>query len=92
MRAAIYDRYWHSMGGGERHSGMIAEVLSKDGVEVDLIGHSQVDRDELAEHLGLDLSRTRMRTVPDKGDAYVAALSSEYDLFVNATYMSVVIP
>ena len=92
MRAAIYDRYWHSMGGGERHSGMIAEVLSKDGVEVDLIGHSQVDRDELAEHLGLDLSRTRMRTVPDKGDAYVAALSCEYDLFVNATYMSVVIP
>ena len=92
MRAAIYDRYWHSMGGGERHSGMIAEVLSKDGVEVDLIGHSQVDRDELAEHLGLDLSRTRMRTVPDKGDAYVAALSSEYDLFVNATYMSVVMP
>ena len=57
MRAAIYDRYWHSMGGGERHSGMIAEVLSKDGVEVDLLGHSQVDRDELGEHLGLDLSR-----------------------------------
>ena len=92
MRAAIYDRYWHSMGGGERHSGMIAEVLSKDGVEVDLIGHSQVDRDELAEHLGLDLSGTRMRTVPDKGDAYVAALSAEYDLFVNATYMSVATP
>jgi glycosyltransferase involved in cell wall biosynthesis len=92
MRAAIYDRYWHSMGGGERHSGMIAEVLSEDGVEVDLIGHSQVDRDELAEHLGLDLSRTRMRTVPDKGDAYVAALSAEYDLFVNATYMSVATP
>ena len=92
MRAAIYDRYWHSMGGGERHSGMIAEVLSKDGVEVDLLGHSQVDRDVLAEHLGLDLSRTTMRTVPDKGDAYVAALSAEYDLFVNATYMSVATP
>lgn len=92
MKAAIYNRYWHSMGGGERHSGMVAEVLSRDGVEVDLIGHSQVDRDELAAHLGLDLSRTTMRTVPDKGDAYVAALSSEYDLFVNATYMSVVVP
>ncbi|HST65339.1 MAG TPA: glycosyltransferase [Mycobacteriales bacterium] len=92
MKAAIYDRYWHSMGGGERHSGMIAEVLSKDGVEVDLLGHSPVDRDELADHLGLDLSRCTMRTVPDKGDAYVSALSAEYDLFVNATYMSVVVP
>jgi glycosyltransferase involved in cell wall biosynthesis len=92
MRAAIYDRYWHSMGGGERHSGMIAEILSKDGVEVDLLGHSQVSRDELARHLGLDLSRVTMRTVPDKGDAYMSALSAEYDLFVNATYMSVVVP
>jgi glycosyltransferase involved in cell wall biosynthesis len=92
MRAAVYDRFWHSMGGGERHAGMIAEVLSEDGVEVDLLGHGDVDRDDLADHLGLDLSRTRMRSVPDRGDSYVAALSSEYDLFVNATYMSTLQP
>jgi glycosyltransferase involved in cell wall biosynthesis len=92
MRAAVYDRFWHSMGGGERHAGMIAQVLSADGVEVDLLGHSDVDRDDLAEHLGLDLSRTRMRVAPDRGDGYVAALSSEYDLFVNATYMSALVP
>ncbi|HZB48363.1 MAG TPA: glycosyltransferase [Mycobacteriales bacterium] len=92
MRAAVYDRFWHSMGGGERHAGMIAQVLSQDGVEVDLLGHGDVDRDELGEHLGLDLSRTRMRSVADRGDGYVAALSSEYDLFVNATYMSTLLP
>ena len=33
---AIYNRFWHSQGGGERHSGMIGQVLSQDGVEVDL--------------------------------------------------------
>lgn len=92
MRAAVYDRYWHSMGGGERHAGMIAQVLSQDGVEVDLLGHGDVDRDDLGDHLGLDLSRTTMRSVPDRGDAYVAALSGEYDLFVNATYMSNLVP
>jgi glycosyltransferase involved in cell wall biosynthesis len=92
MRAAVYDRYWHSMGGGERHAGMIAQVLSEDGVDVDLLGHGDVDRDDLAEHLGLDLSRTRMRSIPDRGDGYVAALSSEYDLFVNATHMSTLLP
>jgi glycosyltransferase involved in cell wall biosynthesis len=92
MRAAVYDRYWHSMGGGERHAGMIAQVLSRDGVEVDLLGHGDVDRDDLGDHLGLDLSRTTMRSVPDRGDAYVAALSGEYDLFVNATYMSNLVP
>ncbi|MCW2613081.1 MAG: glycosyl transferase group 1 [Frankiales bacterium] len=92
MRAAVYDRYWHSQGGGERHSGMIASVLSHDGVEVDLLGHTAVDKDELASHLGLDLSRVNLRIVPDKGDLEVAAISEEYDLFVNGSYMSRLAP
>lgn len=92
MRAAVYDRYWHSQGGGERHSGMVAQVLSTDGVVVDLIGHTDVDKDELGEHLGLDLSRCRLRVVPDKGDLELAALSAEYDLFVNGSYMSRLAP
>jgi glycosyltransferase involved in cell wall biosynthesis len=92
MRAAIYDRFWHSMGGGERHAGMIAQLLSQEGVEVDLLGHTAVDRDDLAAHLGLDLSKTTLRVVRDKGDAALAALSADYDLFVNATYMSGLVP
>ena len=92
LRAAIYDRFWHSQGGGERHSGMIGVVLSHDGVEVDLLGHTEVDKDELAAHLGLDLSRVNLRIVPDKGDLEVAAISEEYDLFVNGSYMSRLAP
>ena len=91
-RAAVYNRFWHSQGGGERHSGMIASVLSHDGVEVDLIGHTAVDKDELADHLGLDLSRVGLRIVPDKGDLHTAQLSEEYDLFVNGSYMSRLAP
>jgi glycosyltransferase involved in cell wall biosynthesis len=79
------------MGGGERHSGMIAQLLSQDGVEVDLLGHSDVERDDLADHLGLDLSKTSMRVVPDKGEEYLATLSAQYDLFINATYMSALV-
>jgi hypothetical protein len=92
MKAAIYDRFWHSMGGGERHAAMIGQVLAEDGVHVDLLGHSDVDRDELAEHLGLDLGKTTMVVVPDRGDASMAQLSADYDLFVNATYMSTLLP
>lgn len=87
-RAAVYNRFWHSMGGGERHSGKIAEVLANDGWQVDLIGHSDVGKDLLAEHLGLDLSHTHFRVVPDHGDGDLAILSEDYDLFVNAAYMS----
>jgi len=92
MRAAVYNRFWHSQGGGERHSGMIASVLSQDGVEVDLVGHTEVDRDELADHLGLDLSRVQLRVVPDRGDLALSALSEDYDLWVNGSYMSRMAP
>lgn len=92
MRAAVYNRFWHSQGGGERHSGMIASVLARDGVQVDLVGHTEVDKDELADHLGLDLSGVQLRIVPDLGDLATAALSRDYDLWVNGSYLSRLAP
>jgi glycosyltransferase involved in cell wall biosynthesis len=88
MRAAVYNRFLHSMGGGERHSGKLAEVLAAEGWDVDLIGHTDVDRDELARHLDLDLSAVRLRIEPDAGEEAVTDISADYDLFVNASYMS----
>ncbi len=92
MRAIVYNRHWHSQGGGERHAGMIAAVLATGGVEVELMGHTELDKDGLADHLGLDLSQVAMRVVPDRGDLEVAALSEGYDLFVNGSYMSRLAP
>ncbi|CAN5639385.1 hypothetical protein BH10ACT8_BH10ACT8_03410 [soil metagenome] len=92
MRAAVYNRFWPSMGGGERHSAMIAELLSRSGHEVDLIGHSPVSLDELGNRLGLDLSRTSLRITPDLGEDAMSEVSADYDLFVNGTYMSRVKP
>lgn len=91
-RVAVYNRFWHSMGGGERHSGMIAQVLSEDGAEVELLGHTPVDIDELAVHLGLDLSRCTIRIVPDRGYGALAELTEGYDLVVNGSYMNRLAP
>lgn len=88
MKAAVYNRFLHSMGGGERHSGMLAQVLAEDGYSVDLIGPEDVGRDTLADHLGLDLGKVNLRIVPDQGEQHLAAVSADYDLFVNASYMS----
>jgi glycosyltransferase involved in cell wall biosynthesis len=76
------------MGGGERHSSMLAQVLADDGHEVDLVGHKDVGKDLLADHLGLNLGKVNLRIVPDRGEPQVARLSAEYELFVNASYMS----
>jgi glycosyltransferase involved in cell wall biosynthesis len=91
MRAAIYNKFWHSMGGGERHSGMIAQLLTQAGAEVELIGHTRVSLDELGDRLALDLSETSLVVTPDRGEAALSDLSADYDLFINSTYMSRVI-
>jgi glycosyltransferase involved in cell wall biosynthesis len=88
VKAAVYNRFLHSMGGGERHSGMLAQVLAEGGYQVDLIGPEDVGKDVLADHLGLDLGKVNLKIVPDRGEGYLAAVSASYDLFVNASYMS----
>lgn len=96
----MYNRFWHSKGGGERYAGMLAQVLAADnagggsaaGGSVDLVGHTPVDLDELGSHLGLDLSRCRYRLIPDRGEAALAAHSSDYDLWLTASYMSRLAP
>ncbi|CAO5242747.1 glycosyltransferase [Frankia sp. AgKG'84/4] len=92
VRAAVYNRFWHSMGGGERHNGMIAQVLAAHGADVDILGHSEVDLDQVGSHLGLDLSGCRYVRLPDRGEEDVAARSADYDLFVNGSYMSRIEP
>jgi glycosyltransferase involved in cell wall biosynthesis len=92
MRAGVYNAFWPSMGGGERHSGRLAQALADDGWDVDLVGFGGVSRDTLASRLSLDLSQVRLRRLPAQTDDYVAAASADYDLFVNASYMSRVMP
>lgn len=92
VRAAVYNRFWHSMGGGERHNGMIAQVLAAHGADVEILGHSAVDLAALGAHLGLDLSGCRYVQLPDRGEEDVAARSAGYDLFINGSYMSRIAP
>ena len=86
-RVGVYNRYWRSQGGGERFTGMIAQVLPEQA-SVELICHDKVDVAALAAHLGLDLSRCSVRIVPDAGDGVLSEITSEYDLLVNGSYMS----
>lgn len=87
MRIGIYNRYWSTRGGGERYAGAIAEILSKDH-RVELLGPAPVDLQDLAHHLGLDLSRSTFRLLPEVSERRLAPLTAEYDLFFNCTYLS----
>ncbi len=87
MRIAVYNCYWNTRGGGERHAGAIAEILSRHD-DVELVAHEPVDLAELSDVLGLDLSRTTYRQWPPMDARTVPNLSGEYDLFINSTFWS----
>jgi glycosyltransferase involved in cell wall biosynthesis len=87
VKAAVYNRYWRTLGGGEKYSGFIAQCLAEDH-EVDLLTHEPLNRSVLKERLDLDLSGVGIRIIPEGDDVSFGYESSRYDLLVNATFGS----
>ena len=70
MKAAIYNPYLDSMGGGERYTLSFAKVLTENGYSVDVQWCEGSILNKLEKRFGLDL--TGVKTVPDikRGDGY----------------------
>lgn len=88
MKVGIYNANLHTMGGGEKHIGVVAEFLSKNH-QVEFICSEDVDKQVLSKKLNLDLSKVSIRPLNVEHDHIkYAEVSEEYDLFINCTYLS----
>jgi glycosyltransferase involved in cell wall biosynthesis len=90
MKVGIYNQFLQTMGGGERHMGMAAEVLAGAGHEVEIITHVPVAVETLAARFDLHLPGVRVNTTPLLPFDQLGDLSAAYDLWINASFMSVV--
>jgi glycosyltransferase involved in cell wall biosynthesis len=84
---AIYDAYWATLGGGERHVGMIAQAASIQGHDVHILSQYPISLARLQDRLALDLAGVDYQLIGPTEDDVVDA-SRDFDLFVNGTYMS----
>ncbi|WP_028578102.1 glycosyltransferase [Desulfomicrobium escambiense] len=91
MKIGVYNRYWNTFGGGEKHIGAVVEVLSRDH-EVELISVGPVDWEQVESRLRLDLSRCTKKEWPGDSCAQLSLFSSDYELFINSTYGSSMMP
>ncbi len=91
MKIGIYNRYWNTCGGGENYTGSVAEILSKSH-EVELISVEPVDWNRIESRLRLDLSRCSTTQWPNDPCSKLSPLSAQYDLFINSTYSSSILP
>ena len=89
VKIAIYDRYLITAGGGERYSCKIAEILSRqEEYSVDLVTDIYADLETVSRRLNLDLGRVGLKVFPFISGDYTKKITSNYDLFINATYLS----
>ncbi len=78
------------MGGGEKYIGTISEYLSNDH-EVDLICCEPVNVAEIESRLTLNLSKANWVDWPPLSCVELESLTSDYDIFINATYSSAMV-
>lgn len=90
MKIAIYNLYWSTYGGGEQVAAAAAEHLLAAGHDVTALGPEALDIAMLQARLGRDLSRCGYLRVSN--DVEASAASSEFDLFINCTYLSSSVP
>lgn len=89
VKIGIYDRYLNTLGGGERYSCKMAEILSKiNDFSVDLITDIYANLEDVSNRLNLDLSKVNLKIFPFISDDYTSEITSNYDIFINATYLS----
>lgn len=70
MRAAIFNPYLDSLGGGERYTMTVAEVLSRRGYVVDVEWKGGSIREKLEERFGKDFSGINFVNDIKRGDGY----------------------
>jgi len=88
-KIAIYDRYLSTVGGGERYSCKMAQVLSGvPGYSVDLVTDIYAEAGSISRGLNLDLSKVELKVFPYISDDYIRGFTEKYHLFINATYLS----
>ena len=87
MKVGVYNRWLHTFGGGERHSCVAAAVLAAEH-DVELISHRGLDKAELGRRLNVDLDRVGLRVVPAMPANRFLEFTREYDLFINASFMT----
>lgn len=83
----IYNSYFNSKGGGEKHALDFAERL-QDKYDVYLVSEKDFDMNALSNYFNVDLSKCR-KLICTRVDTY---FSSKFNVFINSTYRSNLVP
>lgn len=94
MRIFIYNKYFPTCGGGEKHIGGIAEVLAQKH-EITILHAGELNVDKVSARLNLNLSNMTFVSLGNHMDIDFEVLEfvnkNRPDVFINATYFSLLL-
>lgn len=85
--AAVYDRWLHSLGGGEQLAFAYAVALRDLGFKTDLVTHRKFDIELAKKKLNIDFTNIGIRYIPNMPDFQLSQYTEQYDIFVSNSYL-----
>lgn len=85
--AAVYDRWLHTLGGGEQLAFSYAEALKNLGYKTQLLTHQKVDVASAEHKMNVDLTDIEIKYLPNLVDSQLSQYTQGYDVFVSNSYL-----
>ena len=87
MRVGIYDRWLHTLGGGEQVAFAYAETFRDWGYETEIITHRKFDVALAEKKMEVSLKGVKIRYIPSLVDYQLSQYTEDYDIFVSNSYL-----
>jgi len=87
QRAAVYDRWLHSLGGGEQVAFAYATALRDLGYKTELLTHKKFDLLAAQIKMCIDLKGIEIRYLPNLLDYQLSQYTEDYDVFISNSYL-----
>lgn len=85
--AGVYDRWLHTLGGGEQVAFAYAEALRDFGYKTELITHKLFDLEAATKKMNVNLKGITVRYIPNVEDFKLSQYTEGYDVFVSNSYL-----
>lgn len=82
--AGIYNSYWNTYGGGEKHALDFANILIKKGYKVFLISETDFSLEKLSSYFGINLDKA----IKIVSGSISTTFTSRFEIFINSTFHS----
>jgi len=86
-KAAVYDRWLHTLGGGEQLAFAYAEALRDLGYQTSLLTHQKIDLEAAQKKMNVNLKGITVEYLPNLVDFQLSQYTEKYDIFVSNSYL-----